>query len=768
MDGIMPLRGSSSSTSFAPSSSPGHGPGAELAAGRQGATAVTFGHPAHAAPAFNPAAAKGPADYLRAVKRRIWLVLVVAVPMAALTSAWALRQPKIYRAVAEITIDPPQINPMLSTLVSRDLGQQDGASQERYAPNRVAHLQSLELAEQAVTAALSAKELAGFDDAAQELFGANLVVKPVGKTNRYIVTLEGRDPARTSKLLFALVEAFRNAARKERQDRVGEAATFAEDQLSQLKRELTKLDDTIIERLRESRIIGPSGRNIFEEQYINISSRLANEEARVGELQQQFMIARSFPRQEDKSPAAQARDHEIAQLMAEKKKLVRTLENARRIETHKQFNSDPFVKNCARLLKEVMDEIEDLQQPIRKTEMAGDPTRVLLDHFRGQVEDDRASQQEALARMQDSLPEHQKFQSMQKRRDELNAKVTEMEGNLLSFAILTRSQNAPVTIPASVAEPTIPVKPSRGLLIGMGMAFSLVLGMGLVVLLEHVDHCVKVPEHVTQGLTLPLLGVVPRIRRSALTHRGGHLWTSSTPNSLEADAFRNVRASLLGAADRHGNIVTLLVTSPKAGDGKSTAALNLAATCARAGERTLLLDVDLRRPTLEDVFPPEPGKEGTHLGLVDVLQGTLPWQKTLRHTELPNLDFIPTGDPTGIPIEILGTLELRQLLAALSRHYDRVILDGPAVLGMADCRMLGRMVDASILVVRAGAHPLVTLQRTKTMLELSHVAIAGVVVNGLSEGVEHWSSYGYDDAGFAPARAERERGPARALAASAS
>ena len=109
-----------------------------------------------------------------------------------------------------------------------------------------------------------------------------------------------------------------------------------------------------------------------------------------------------------------------------------------------------------------------------------------------------------------------------------------------------------------------------------------------------------------------------------------------------------------------------------------------------------------------------------------------------------NLDFIPTGDPRDIPIEILGTLELRQLLSALANHYDRVILDGPAVLGLADCRMLGRIVDASLLVVRAGAHQLVTLQRAKAMLEQSHVAIAGVVFNGLTEDMNNWSSYGYD------------------------
>ena len=159
----------------------------------------------------------------------------------------------------------------------------------------------------------------------------------------------------------------------------------------------------------------------------------------------------------------------------------------------------------------------------------------------------------------------------------------------------------------------------------LALCLSFGLGIALVCLLEYIDHSVKVPEHVSHGLTLPLLGVVPRIRRTALTYRAGHLWTHGTPDSIEADAYRNIRASLLGVADKHGPIITLLVTSAKAGEGKSTTALNLAATCARAGERTLLLDVDLRRPSLHGVFIKEDAEtEDTH-GLVDVLRGELPW-----------------------------------------------------------------------------------------------------------------------------------------------
>jgi capsular exopolysaccharide synthesis family protein len=182
-----------------------------------------------------------------------------------------------------------------------------------------------------------------------------------------------------------------------------------------------------------------------------------------------------------------------------------------------------------------------------------------------------------------------------------------------------------------------------------------------------------------------------------------------------------------------------LVTSAKANEGKSTTALNLAATCARAGERTLLVDGDLRRPSLGEVFADE---QGPQLGLVDVLRGELPWQRTVVQTDIPNLDFLPTGDPSGIPIEVLGTLELKQLLIGLSNHYDRVILDGPAILGLADCRMLGRVVDAAVLVVRSGSHELRPLQRAKAMLDQSRVVLAGVVFNGLVEDLANWSSYG--------------------------
>ncbi|MGC8639348.1 MAG: GumC family protein [Isosphaeraceae bacterium] len=726
MDGIMPLRANPAS-----SANPNHhlpavaGPGSST----------------------NLAAIKTPAHYVKAVRRRLWLVLAVAVPMAVTTSILTLRMPRIYQAHAEITIEPPQPNPFLQGLIAHDVGGHDSASQVNYVPNQIELLKSQNLAEVVVADPTIAQELAAFDDPAQELIRGALQVRPHGRnTNRVTVLLEGRDPARTKKLLEILLGKFKEQADDENDRRMEATKEYAAERLHEMEKRLSDIDQEMYKKLKTARVIGPGGRNIFEFQYINLENTIAHRQAQLDELNERLMIERAFPRASF-GPREQSREQELAVLETQRKRYIQLLERTRRTVNPRRFDSDPAVIDFAERLKQIQDEINELTSI--KTDMADDPTKMILEQHERQNENDRAQLQGVLTQMQDSMPEHQQFLSMIEERKLTRFKIAEMQTRIESFEFLKRSQNDPVVIPASVVEPTVPVRPSRTLYIGMGLILSLGLGIGLVVFLEHLDHSVKVPEHVTHGLTLPLLGVVPRIRRTALTHRAGHLWTPGTPDSLESDAFRNIRASLLGVTDRRGPIVTLLVTSPKAGDGKSTTALNLAATCARAGERTLLVDIDLRRPTLADVFPPEPGKEDTRHGVVEVLQGILPWQKTLRHTELRNLDFMATGDPREVPIEVLGTRELRQLLTALANHYDRVILDGPAVLGMADCRMLGRMVDASILVVRAGAHELITLQRSKAMLEQSHVLIAGVIVNSLKEDLQNWSSYGYDGTSMA-------------------
>jgi capsular exopolysaccharide synthesis family protein len=759
MDDLAPYRGAHAP--IAPASRGGGAPAAYPAAAPAAAVGTPYGP--------DLAAVKTPADYLGALRRRAWLALIVAVPLGTLASIHALRQPRIYQAVGQIRIEAPHFDSALSALVARDMGQTDTTSQTTYAADKVTDLQyGRVIAERVLARNQFGPEVAQMDDPAAELIISNIGVKPVPKSNTYTVTLNGRDPALTKRLLEAMLEETVKSAKDEQVSRVRETVENARRALRTLTSERDDRESQMIGQIEALGTIGPGGRNILEEQYARIGQSIELQQARIGELQQKMMFAPLFPREEAVSPRESAARQQREQLEGAKQDLVEHLDDLRR--KTRNFDSDPAVKRVARQLHKVMDAIDEIDDSFAtKTKMAADPTEMIQESLQRDVESRQAQQQEMLARMQKAMPDHQKFLYLMEDHASIRKQIDDMTGKLQAFEILAESQaaNPPVKVVGSIAEPTKPIKPNRPMLIGMGLIVSLGLGLGLVFLLEHIDHSVRVPEHVSHGLGLPLLGVVPRTPRTALTHRGGHLWTAGAPDSAAADAFRNVRAGLLGAADRGGPIVSLLVSSAKAGEGKSTTALNLAAACARAGERTLLLDVDLRRPTLDAAFPAEEGEEDGRLGLVDVLKGEVPWQATLRRTDLHNLDFIAAGDPREVPIEILGTLELRQLLTALTHHYDRVILDGPAVLGMADCRVLGRMVDAAVLVVRAGAHQTVTLQRAKAVLEQSRVEIAGVIVNGLSDGAHHWSSHAYGPAAVAAYRRDRALPAAEAASAHA-
>jgi capsular exopolysaccharide synthesis family protein len=750
--------------------SPYRGPSAPIApASRGGAPAPGHYRPAPPASATpygpDPAAVKTAGHYLGALRRRFWLALIVAVPMGTLTSIYALRLPKIYEAKAQIRIEPPHYDAALSTLVSRDIGKVDAAAGTTYATDMATDLQGRGLADKVISGMRLGPELAHLDDPAMELIVNNISVKQLLKSNTYNVALTGRDPALTKKLLEAELEELVKYAETLRRGQVDQTVQHTESALNKLRQEFAGLDKQMFGQIASLGTIGPGGRNLLEEKYAQLGQSIAHKQARFVEFQQKSLFAPFFPREGLGDPAEAMKRQELDRLLDAKEQLTDRLMDLKRKTRH--FDTDPAAQNVSNHLNKIMLKIDQLGASFQQKEkMAADPTEMILESQQREIENDEGRLADLLEQMRDAMPDHQKYLGVLEERDTLRKRIADMEHDLASFEILAKSQTPPVKILTRIEEPSVPIKPNRLMMIAMGLVVSVGLGLGLVFLLEHLDHSVREPEHVSHGLALPLLGVVPRIPRTALTHRGGHLWTSAVPDSAAADAYRNIRAGLLGAADRHGPIVSLLVTSAKAGDGKSTAALNLAAACARAGERTLLLDVDLRRPTLADAFPPaDADDEDGPLGLVDVLKGSVPWQATLRHTDLHNLDFIPTGDTAGVPIEILGTLELRQLLSALTHHYDRVILDGPAILGMADCRVLGRMVDAALLVVRAGVHQTMTLQRAKAVLEQSHVEIAGVIVNGLSEGVQNWSSYGY---GPVPATAYRRDRALPAAASSAS
>ncbi|WP_169976480.1 polysaccharide biosynthesis tyrosine autokinase [Tautonia rosea] len=682
---------------------------------------------------------KSPSDYLRALRRRFWLIVLVGGVLATIGTTLVLRQKPVYRASAQIEIVPPQFDSILASLMADDSINLSAVTAEQYEANRLAHLRNRQTVEDVLRSPRIGPPVRSEGDPVEELL-ANLKTNRLAQSTRYDVHLEGNDPYRVATILDLWLEEYERDSQAEVDDKVVNSQAAAEANIKKMYDELSEIDRRISQAMANSPDLSPDGTNRLVDRYQYLDLLKRQKQNSLDQLQHQLWIARMFPKDQD--PGVSVQQRQIADLMDRRQALDQRIGEVTRVARNPR---DPAITRYMKMRRDLDQQIQDLQEMSLQANAAQeDPTTTLFTQYRevltGELTQIEEAEQSMLRDIQRMAPDHNQFLTLLKERERTAAGIAMLRAKIDQFDVLSKTQNKPVRVVQRPTPPPKPVRPGYTLMVALVCLVSMVSGVGTVLAIEHLDHSVRAPEQLTTGLTLPLLGVISRMKRTARLQRGGHLWTAGAPHSAEADAYRNLRASLVGMTCPEGKpAVTLLVTSAKAGEGKSTTALNLAATCARSGERTLLLEVDLRRPSLRPVFDDGEGDTEHDLGLVDVLRGEMPWQRTVVSTDIPNLDFLPSGDPSGVPVEVLGALEMKQLITAVSRHYDRVILDGPAILGLADCRMLGRIVDAAILVVRAGANDLRPVLRARTMLEQSNAPIVGVVFNGLCEDVNNWS-----------------------------
>lgn len=707
--------------------------------------AVSAQHAAHHVPT------KGPSDYIRSLRRRFWLAVLVTSSLLIVGSVAVLRQKPVFRTEAVVRIEPPQTDTILGSIISEgeDI-RLDASSAEHYESNQLASLTNPELIDQVLQDTRVQPIPPGQGEVVRTLVEHFRAVQ-IPRSTLYNIRLEGSDPAWITKVLGVWLERFEERARTQVTGKIQNSKTKAVASIRSLEGELASIDQNIQTALEKSPVLSPDGENMLVRKLELLGAQRLQKLARHEELLREVHLAQLFPRHEvsvDVMPGAD----DLDQLHDQEQYWIRMYDDARR--KTKKWRSDPNIRSIEDNLRKIQEEIDGLQgsrpaaaRPQRPDSIAG-AFQTLVDETNDELNAIQREEASLLRQIQSMAPDHSRFLALLSDRDDKSDSISELRQRLAEFELVADTQNRPVTVEQKPTEPILPVAPNKPLYLAFVGLLSIACGTGLALLLEHLDHSVRAPDQLTAGLALPLLAVIPRIRRTARVQRGGHLWTAAAPYSVEADAFRNLRASLVGLTVPGGRSVnTMLITSAKADEGKSTTALNLAATCARSGERTLLLDVDLRRSSLRDVF--DEGREND-LGLVDVLRGELPWERTVLETDIPGLDFLPTGNPSGIPVELLGAMEMRQLLLALSDRYDRVILDGPAILGLADCRMLGRVVDATILVVRGGVNDLRPVLRAKAMLDQSRVRLVGAVFNGLADdGGNWWTNYGTDELGGA-------------------
>jgi capsular exopolysaccharide synthesis family protein len=212
-------------------------------------------------------------------------------------------------------------------------------------------------------------------------------------------------------------------------------------------------------------------------------------------------------------------------------------------------------------------------------------------------------------------------------------------------------------------------------------------------------------------------------RKSIAASKQGSLITYSYPDSMISEQFRmiqtNIKFSMAGEKSQ-----TFLITSPSDGEGKSTTTVNLAISMAQQKEKILLIDANLRKPSLHSFF----NTTNTY-GLTDVLSGKISFYDAVIHTEIGRLDLIPSGPIPHNPVELLGSQMMQEVLKTSLKSYDAILIDSNAILEVTDTKLLANQCDGVVLVIQNGKTKLEKATETKKVLEFARAKLVGVVLN---------------------------------------
>jgi len=285
--------------------------------------------------------------------------------------------------------------------------------------------------------------------------------------------------------------------------------------------------------------------------------------------------------------------------------------------------------------------------------------------------------------------------------------------------------------------PLVPVRPSKTKAVAMGGFLGLLGGLGFILGLYFVDSSLRTVSQAENALSVPVIAAVP-----ILTESDGRsvLPTFSDPQSFVAEAFRGLRASLL-LHDRETPLKTILVCSAIPGEGKSFCTANLAVAFAQAGLKTLLIDADLRLPTLHTYFNIPSDEES--VGFRDVLSGRATLASAVTPSPIPTLELLLTTTPVDSPAELLSGVRLSFLLDEAASKYDRVVIDSAPLNAVSDTMLIMPKADAILLVIRAAQTPVSECKAALQKIYSGKMKPLGLILNYLAAHTLKSYAYGY-------------------------
>ena len=696
-------------------------------------------------------------DYLLILRKHQWLILSFVLSVVTIVSIATFRMRPVFVATARIEIDKENANILpFPGADSYDYM----VDSDNYIETQAKILTSETLALQTIrnNGLASRPEFAGSGGLSEAVASGNLAnqtrppelgaflgslaVKRVPNSRLMDVSFESTDPQLAARTVNAHIATYIEQNYRSKYESTSQASDWLADQLKDFKVKVQKSEDARINYERQNQIWTLDDKqNMTTQRLSDINKQFTDAQSERMKKESLYEFAKAgnldaVPQTENNTA--------LTDLMKKRGDL-----SADYADALTQYGPNfPKVVRLKAQLKEIDDGITKEKQKILD---------VLESDYR------EARQREALlaeALDQAKTETNQMAEKMVeynilKREAEANKALyeglmTKMKETAISGAL--RSSNIRIVDPAMV--PTTPARPAKTKNIILSFLVGLVGGIGLALLREYLDNTVKTPDDIETLARLPSLAVVPQFAGSNRKRRGllpslsdnGHekrieLVAQHLPKSQMSEAFRALRTSILLSQAEHPPQV-ILVTSALPREGKTTAAANLAVTLAQLGDRTVLVDADLRKPGIGRLLNLGSGK---YAGLSSYLAGVSSLDLvSVPHPAIPNLVAIPTGPLPPNPADLLSSHRLADAIVELRTKFKFIVIDSPPIMAATDAVILSVQADGVLLVVRSGETPKVAFTRTRDLLTSVKSRILGVVLNAVdSSAPDYYYSYRY-------------------------
>jgi succinoglycan biosynthesis transport protein ExoP len=594
---------------------------------------------------------------------------------------------------------------------------------------------------------------------ALKTLGDRLSVDPIKQSRLVEVSFQSQDPVLAARIVNGIASNYVDQNLELRWDAAQKASEWLSQQLVGVKGKLEKSEDEMQAYARNNGLL-------FLESEKGTTENIVD--ARLRQLQEELTKAQADRYQKESLfRLIEAGDYGALPTVFENHELQELTLRLSDLDTQRAQLATMFAPDYPKL-KQVQSEIDEAQGTL-DAERNRAATRIRNDYFaavrrEGLLKDAFGNAQ----RDANGIAERSVQYKILKREVDTNHELYDgLLQRLKQAGISAGLKESNVRIVDAAVPSTKPAKPRVALNLSLGLVMGFGIGIGAAFLQEHFDNSLKTTEEVERILQLPALAMIPSVE--SLNGRGNHAGQTSGdshPLHLKAghlvaggngssglnphwylldelsakyseltEAFRSLRTSvLLSAADCPPR--SLLVSSAQPGEGKTTVSTNLAISLAQLGQRVLLIDGDLRRPSVHRAF----GIRDS-LGVVSYLTGQQDWRAAVEKISVPGLDVLVSGPIPPNPAELLSSDRMKKLLAEALEEYKFVVVDSPPLLNVADSRILATLVEGVVLVIKGGETPRELARRAQAHASDVGARVIGVVLNNVDLRREEYSYY---------------------------